>query len=115
MVARAISAIVITDIGLNMPAEVPELQEGHPHTPPLSLESLSLLDVDWAFIGTLQGEGDVVDAMQVAIQSPLFQSLDIVANERVFFVDGSIWTSVGGYIGVNIILDDIEAAMLAGR
>jgi len=112
MAPRTLSSAILIDLGFMPPAEIPELEEGHAHTPPLSLETLDLIDVDWAFVGTLQGEGDAADALQATLGSPLFQSLDIVQNDRVFVVDGSIWTSVGGYIGATIILDDIEAAML---
>lgn len=115
MVGRALSTLILEDLGFNPPSDIPSLQEGHAHTPPLSLEELAIIDVDWVFIGTLQGEGEAFDALEFAIESPLFQSLDIVINERVFLVDGSIWTSVGGYIGATIILDDIEAIIIEGQ
>lgn len=112
MAPGTISSNILMEIGLTSPSEIPELEEGHRHTPPLSLETLDLIDVDWAFVGTLQAVGDAVDALDEALDSPLFQALDIVQNERLIVVDGSIWTSVGGYIGAMTILDDIEAAML---
>jgi len=43
---------------------------------------------------------------------PSFQSPDIVQYDRVFVVEDSIWTSVGGYIGAMFIPDVIESAML---
>lgn len=112
MAPRTLSSSILMDLGFTPPVNIPELQEGHAHTPPLSLEALDIVDVDWAFVGTLQGEGDAVDALDETLESPLFQSLNIVRNNRVFVVDGSIWTSVGGFIGAMAILDDIEAAML---
>jgi iron complex transport system substrate-binding protein len=60
----------------------------------------------------LAGEGDAVDALQSALQTPLFQALDIVKNNRYFLIDGSIWTSLGGYLGVMTILDDIETIII---
>ncbi|PJF20578.1 MAG: hypothetical protein CUN56_15460, partial [Phototrophicales bacterium] len=111
MAPSTLSSSILIDLGLTPPAEIPELQEGHAHTPPLSLETLDLIDVDWVFVGTLQSEGDAVDALQTTLESPLFQALEIVQNNRLIIIDGSIWTSVGGYIGANIILDDIEAAL----
>lgn len=114
MAPRTLSSTILMDLGFMPPAEIPELQEGHAHTAPLSLESLDIVDVDWAFVGTLQAEGDAVEALDETLESPLFQSLAIVQNERVFVVDGSIWTSVGGYIGAMMILDDIEASIMGG-
>lgn len=102
---------VLFDLGLTSPAEIPELQSGHAHSAPLSLETLGIIDVDWAFLGTLQGEGDAVEALTAVVENPLFQALDVVQNERVIFIDGSLWTSSGGPLAVMLVLDDVEAAM----
>ena len=106
------SSLVLIDLGLQPPTEIPELQEGHPHSAPLSLETLELIDVDWAFLGTLQGEGEAPAALEAAIESPLFQALEVVQSEHVFYVDGSLWTSTFGAVGANTILSDVEAAIL---
>jgi len=34
--------------------DLPELESGHAHSALLSLETLGVIDVDWAFLGTLQ-------------------------------------------------------------
>lgn len=106
------SSGVLLDLGLTAASDIPELQEGHPHSSPLSLESLELLDVDWAFIGTLSPEGDAVVALEEALENPLFQVLEVVQNEHVVLVDGSLWTSVGGPIAAMMVLDDVEAALV---
>ncbi|MFW5692426.1 MAG: ABC transporter substrate-binding protein [Chloroflexota bacterium] len=72
MAPRTLSNTILIDLGLTPPAEIPELQDGHAHTPPLSLETLDLIDVDWAFVGTLQRVGDAVDALDETLESPLF-------------------------------------------
>lgn len=108
------SSLVLLDLGLTAPDEIPDLQAGHPHSAPLSLETVDILDVDWAFIGTLGAEGDAVEALEAAIENPIFQSLQVVQNEHVVFIDGSLWTSVGGPIAAMRVLDDVEAA-LAGE
>ncbi|MBN2471609.1 MAG: ABC transporter substrate-binding protein [Anaerolineae bacterium] len=105
------SSGVLLDLGLTAAPEIPELQEGHPHSAPLSLESLELLDVDWAFIGTLSPAGDAVTALEEALASPLFQTLDVVQNDRVVLVDGSLWTSVGGPLAAAMVLEDAAAAL----
>lgn len=109
------SSRVLLDLGLLPAPEIPELQEGHPHSAPLSLESLKLLDVDWAFIGTLSPEGDAVTALDEALNNPLFQSLGVVQNGGVVQIDGSLWTSVGGPLAAMLVLDDVEAALTGGE
>lgn len=106
---------VIFDLGLTSPEHIPDLQSGHAHSAPLSLESLGIIDVDWAFVGTLQAEGDAVSALQSALENPLFQSLKVVQNERLIVVDGSLWTSSGGPLAVMLVLDDVEAAMAGAQ
>lgn len=111
MAPSTFSSGVLLDLGLTPPAEIPELQEGHPHSAPLSLEAVDILDVDWAFIGTLSGEGDAVVALDEAMTKPLFQSLKVVQNKQVVYVDGSLWTSIGGPLAAMQVLDNVEAAM----
>jgi iron complex transport system substrate-binding protein len=112
MAHTTFSSRILLDLGFAAPAEIPELQEGHPHSAPLSLEAVDILDVDWAFVGTLQGEGDAVDALEDVLENPLFQQLQVVQNEHLILVDGSLWTSVGGPLGAMTVLDDIENAVL---
>ncbi|KXK54500.1 MAG: iron-siderophore ABC transporter substrate-binding protein [Anaerolineae bacterium] len=102
---------VIFDLGLTSPEHIPDLQAGHPHSAPLSLESLGVIDVDWAFVGTLQAEGDAVTALDEALKNPLFQALEVVKNGHLIVVDGSLWTSSGGPVAVMKVLDDVEAAL----
>lgn len=106
---------VLFDLGLTSPPEIPELQSGHAHSAPLSLETLGVIDVDWAFIGTLQSEGDAVTALDAALENPLFQALEVVQNEQLIVIDGSLWTSSGGPLAVMMVLDDVEAAMTGGE
>lgn len=105
------SSSVLLDLGLTAPDEIPDLQAGHPHSAPLSLEAIDILDVDWAFIGTLSAEGDAVEALEAAIENPLFQTLGVVQNDHVVFVDGSLWTSIGGPLAAMAVLDDVTAAL----
>ncbi|MCA9884625.1 MAG: ABC transporter substrate-binding protein [Anaerolineae bacterium] len=102
---------VLFNLGMSSPADIPELESGHAHSAPLSLEALGILDVDWAFIGTLQSEGDAVDALNDTLQNPLFQALEVVQNDHVVVVDGSLWTSSGGPLASMLVLDVVEAAL----
>lgn len=108
------SSLVLQDLELTPPAEIPDLQPGHPHSLPLSLEAVSFLDVDWAFIGTLGEEGDAVVALEEAVETPLFQQLSVVQNNHVVFIDGSLWTSIGGPLAAMQVLEDVAAALTTG-
>ncbi len=85
------------------------VNEGRPHSDPLSLENLARIDSDWLFLATLNDEGDA--ALDAARQSPAFARLDVVQRDRVVPVDGQLWTSASGPIAASRVLDDIEAAM----
>lgn len=109
MLRNAFSSRVVADLGLQRPASLQG--EGVGHTPPLSFEDLGQIDADWIFIGTLATEGDAVNVMQQAIDSPLFQQLGAVRSNHVVFIDGSLWTSIGGPLAATKVLDDVQAAM----
>ncbi|PJG57857.1 iron-siderophore ABC transporter substrate-binding protein [Aeromonas cavernicola] len=104
---------VVESMGLVRPAQ----QQGKdaPHSPPLSLESLNLLDADWLVIGTLSATGDAVDAMKQAEQTPAFQQLGVIKTKRFGVVDGSLWTSSGGPQAALKVIDDVEQLLTAAR
>ncbi len=106
---------VLFELGLSSPEEIPELEGGHAHSAPLSLETLGVIDTDWAFLGTLQSEGDAVDAFEAVKENPLFQALEVAKNNHVVFVDGSLWTSSGGPLAVMLVLDNVEAAFTGAQ
>ena len=112
MAPTTFSSRILLDVGMTALDEIPELQEGHPHSAPLSLESIGLLDVDWAFVGTLQGQGDAVAVLDDVLENPLFQSLQVVQNEHLVVIDGSLWTSVGGPLAAMAVLNTVEDAIL---
>ena len=47
-----------------------------------------------------------------AKQSPAFNRLNVVQNERVVPVNGQLWSSANGPLAAQAILDDIENALL---
>lgn len=103
------SSRVLADVGLQRPAH--QQEEGFATSDRLSLEQLDLLEADWLFVGTLSPVGDHATALSDAKQSPLFQKLSPVQNDKVYEMDGSIWGTLGGPIAANLILDDVLAAM----
>lgn len=42
---------------------------------------------------------------------PGFGELEAVKNDRIILVDGSAWTSTGGPILMNRLIDDVLAAL----
>ncbi|MFL9626029.1 ABC transporter substrate-binding protein [Aeromonas jandaei] len=103
---------VVESMGLVRPSK--QQGTGAPHSPPLSLESLNLLDADWLVIGTLSATGDAVDAMRQAEQTPAFQQLPVIKAKRFGAVDGSLWTSSGGPQAALQVIADVEQ-LLATR
>ena len=80
------------------------------HSDILSLENLSQVDGDWLFLATLNDDGQA--ALDSAKQSPAFNRLNVVQNERVVPVNGQLWSSANGPLAAQAILDDIENALL---
>lgn len=109
MYVGSFASRVLGDLGLQRPESAQG--EGPGHTPPLSLEDLGQIDADWVFLGTLAAEGEAADLMADVVETPLFQQLGAVQNGQLVFMDGSLWTSIGGPLAALAVLDDVEAAM----
>lgn len=112
----------LTDLGLKRPAN--QDREGCGHSDPVSLENLQDIDADYMFFGTLGGSsisnpnaGGTTDiaggekALAEAEAVPGFTELTAYQNDRIILVDGSSWTSTGGPILMNSIIDDVLAAL----
>ncbi|MBM9469366.1 ABC transporter substrate-binding protein [Nakamurella leprariae] len=114
---------VLTDLGLPRPPD--QDREGRGHSEPISEEQLSMIDGDWIFMGTLGGSsvgnpngGGASDQGaaqreidEAAASIPGFTSLRAYQEGHIVPVDGSAWTSTGGPLLLNTILDDIDAAL----
>lgn len=116
------SGRVLTDLGLPRPKF--QSEEGPGHTVPVSLEELEQIDGDWIFFGALGGgsaEAGGVDtpadvssakqAIEYAKDTPGFERLKAVQAGHVVPVDGSAWTSAGGPIAANVIVDDVARTL----
>lgn len=112
----------LEDLGLKRPAA--QDRAGHGHSEPVSLENLQEIDADWMFFGTLGGSsvdnpsaGGAVDAagaeaaLADAVQVAGFTQLSAYKADRIVPVDGSVWTSTGGPLLMNRIIDDVLAAL----
>lgn len=108
MLRDAFASLVLADLQLARPAS--QQQPGAAHSPPLSMEALSLIDADWLFVGTLDGAAGA--SLRAAGASPAFRRLAAVRQGRMRAVDGSLWTGPGGPLAANAILADVEQALL---
>lgn len=112
----------LTDLGLKRPPN--QDREGRGHSDPVSLENLKSIDADYMFFGTLGGSsienpnaGGTTDinggekALAEAEKVPGFTELSAYQNDRIILVDGSSWTSTGGPILMNSIIDDVLKAL----
>lgn len=107
MLRDSFASLVLADLQLRRPPS--QQAPGAAHSPPLSLESLYLIDADWLFVGSLDGAGG--KAMQAAAATPAYQRLGAVKQGHMRAVDGSVWTGPGGPLAANAILADVEKAM----
>ncbi|QPC81815.1 ABC transporter substrate-binding protein [Phototrophicus methaneseepsis] len=113
MLPDAFSSRVLLDVGFVRPEGLEG--EGVGHTPTISLEQLGEIDGDWLFIGTLAEAGDAADLLAETMESPLFQALNAVQADHVVYIDGSLWTSIGGPVAAMTVLDDVEAAVIGAE
>ena len=113
----------LSDLGMKRPAN--QDREGPGHSEPVSLENIDQIDADWIFFGTLGGSSvnnpsaggsagveASRQALEEARQTPGFAGLGAEQAGHVVPVDGSVWTSTGGYILMDTIVSDIESTFL---
>ena len=101
---EAFSSLVIQDLGLKRPES--QQEPGFAHTDPLSLENLPRIDGDWMFLGTLVPGSE--DALKEAKESAAYSKLEVVKNDQVVEIDGTLWTSRGGPLAALKVIDDVE-------
>ena len=110
----------LTALGMKRPAN--QDRDGEGHSEPVSLENIDQIDADWIFFGTLgkssvnnpsAGGATGVEASAAALEEAKntvgFDSLGAVQANHVIPVDGSLWTSTGGYLLMDGIVSSIEA------
>lgn len=110
----------LTALGMKRPAN--QDRDGEGHSESVSLENIDQIDADWIFFGTLgkssvnnpsAGGATGVEASAAALEEAKntvgFDSLGAVQANHVIPVDGSLWTSTGGYLLMDGIVSSIEA------
>lgn len=88
------------------------VEDGRPHSHPLSLENLALVDYHSLFLATLNADGE--EALAAARRSPAFERLEVARASRIVSVNGQVWSSASGPLAALRILDDISAAVTSG-
>ncbi len=112
----------LVDLGLRRPTAQDTFGRGH--SEPVSLENLQQIDADYIFFGTLGGSsvsnpkaGGSADlegarkALEAAKQVPGFTRLNAYRQDHIILVDGSAWTSTGGPLLMNRLVDDVRNAL----
>lgn len=113
------AGVALSDLGLARPAS--QDHAGRGHSEPVSLENLQQIDADYLFLGTLGGssvgnaqaggESDTAAArraVQQAEQVPGFTQLNAYREHHVIPVDGSLWTSTGGPLLMERLVDSVR-------
>ncbi|SHF92014.1 ABC transporter substrate-binding protein [Streptoalloteichus hindustanus] len=102
---------VVRGVGLTRPASQQEKVSNR--TPVISLEQLDKLDGDWMFFGTLSDVQGGKAKLAEAEKNPPFTQLSAYRAKHIVVVDGSAWTSSGGPLAVQSVLDQVERALKA--
>ncbi|MFH9138194.1 ABC transporter substrate-binding protein [Streptomyces sp. NPDC017524] len=100
---------VALEMGLKRPAS--QNKDGNAHTPSLSLEKINEIDGDWLFLSTLTSDGE--KALKDVQSKPAYKELGAVKNDHAVTVDGSVWSTRGGPLAADVVLDDYVKALSA--
>ena len=110
---------VLEDLGLKRPPA--QDRKGQGHSDPVSLENLANIDADYMFLGTLGGASQqnpeaqgnaglegAEEALKKAKETSGFTELKAYKENHVKLVDGSKWTSTGGPLLMQGIIEDVK-------
>ncbi|MBT2383975.1 ABC transporter substrate-binding protein [Streptomyces sp. ISL-11] len=98
---------VALDMGLKRPKS--QDKDGNAHTPALSLERINEIDGDWLFLSTLTSDGE--KALKEVQEKPAYKDLNAVKKNHAVTVDGSVWSTRGGPLASEVVIDDITKAL----
>ncbi|MFD9903466.1 ABC transporter substrate-binding protein [Streptomyces sp. NPDC059063] len=98
---------VALEMGLKRPKT--QNKDGNAHTPSLSLEKIDQIDGDWLFLSTLTSDGE--KALKDVQSKPAYKELNAVKKEHAVTVDGSVWSTRGGPLASDVVMDDITKAL----
>lgn len=101
-------AILYNDLGLTVPQAVAEQEDTAYH---ISLEALGGVGADHYFLLKDAMFRDQVEEFQ---ETATWNSLEPVKQNRVYTVDTTLWIAYYGPIAINMIVDQVEEALLGG-
>ncbi|QXE25461.1 iron(III) dicitrate ABC transporter permease protein [Richelia sinica FACHB-800] len=100
---------ILQEIGLSLPDNQSKLIKNPDDTLViLNLERIDLLDADVLFVAVDPGAKDLFQKYQ---HTRLWQTLNVVQNQRVYSVDSSYWI-FGSILSANAIVDDLFKYLL---
>ncbi|MBD2360336.1 iron-siderophore ABC transporter substrate-binding protein [Anabaena minutissima FACHB-250] len=95
---------ILQEVGISMPDAQRQLIKTPDHTLIiLNLERIDLLDADILFVAVDPGARELFQKYQ---NTRLWQTLNVVQNQRVYSVDSSYWI-FGSILSANAIVDDL--------
>jgi iron complex transport system substrate-binding protein len=100
---------IVNAVGISMPLHQSQLiKSPDDYVIILSLERLDLLDADALFLAVDPG---ATEAFQEYKNTPLWQTLNVVKNQKFYQVDSGYWVH-GSILSANAILDDLAKYLL---
>ena len=98
---------ILQDVGLQRPPS----QDEDVFSAEISIEEMQQADADYIFVTGY----DIEDSERATfLESPLWQTLNAVQNERVIDINDDTWIAGLGVQAANLVLDDLES-ILSGR
>ncbi|WP_413173267.1 iron-siderophore ABC transporter substrate-binding protein [Anabaena azotica] len=95
---------ILAELGISMPVHQMNLVKSpNDNLIILSLERIDLLDADILFVAVDPGAKELFHQYQ---NSQLWQTLNVVKNQRIYSVDSSYWI-FGSILSANAIMDDL--------
>lgn len=88
----------------------PDSQSGYKDTfvEEITKERIPEVDADMLFYFTYEtGDGKGNQMQEEMLKDPLWQSLNVVKNNKAIQVDDAIWNTAGGVIAANLMLDEL--------
>jgi iron complex transport system substrate-binding protein len=99
------SGKILKQIGFARPAS----QQSEEFTVEIGKERLKEADGQLMFYFTYEtGNGEGSAREKEWLEDPMFKTLDVVKNNKIYKVDDAIWNTAGGVRAANLMLNDIE-------
>ncbi len=106
------SGTILKEIGFKRPAT----QQGTEFVNEIGKERLNEADGDVMFYFTYElGDGKGLAREKEWLNDPLFNSLNVVKNNKAYKVDDTIWNTAGGIKAANLMLDDLTNMLKEGK